>query len=468
MLAADELTYLESRHMSAPPRLQDYSTRGTKSTAQRGTLCRNQLTQSRRAEISPSSCETPLAIVAISSLSVGEDGPLGVAVALADGQEVTFDGNGAVENVVGSGGQPELQRVRWKWCVRLELVMLEFKVDVCADVVLVARPVVLVGELELPEEGEEEADEEFDNMVVLEGAEVSIELAAVAVFEREVMVIDVMDVEELVGREVNELVEKKLETPVDNALMLLVAKELPVLVGTTEVPVKFADPFEDVDEVLVRKADVEFIFVRRDGDTVVSGVTVELAAVSIKDVWLPELSDLVVVASAEVEFMKVGEQHEDDKGVPQLCITLTTTLVGTVTSVAEAVPPFPSSEELDIIAKLLEDIVIESVPERLVAFAPTDMEPVPKLGGVGIPVPGGPAKNEEMEKFAVLPGIVPIKEALGEGLPPCGVVAGGLPTVELVAPGLKVALLSTAESAAFAEPVAVEEAAAGGGSVVES
>ena len=135
MLAADELTYLGSRHMSAPPRLQDCSTRGTKSIVQRGTLCRNQLTQSRRAEISPSSCETPLAIVAISSLSVGEDGPLGVAVALADGQEVTFDGNGAVENVVGSGGQPELQCVRWKWCVHLVLVVLEFKVDVCADVV---------------------------------------------------------------------------------------------------------------------------------------------------------------------------------------------------------------------------------------------------------------------------------------------------------------------------------------------
>jgi hypothetical protein len=272
----------------------------------------------------------------------------------------------------------------------------------------------------------------------------------------------------LVGREVNELVGKKLETPVDNALMLLVEKELPVLVGTTEVSVKFADPFEDTDEVLVRKADVEFIFVRRDGDTVVSDMTVELAAVGIKDVWLPELSDLVVVASAEVEFVKIGEQYEDDKGVPQLCITLTTTLVGTVASVGEAVLPFPSSEELDIIAKLLEDIVIESVPERLVAFAPTDMEPVPKLGGVGIPVTGGPAKNEEMEKLAVLPGIVPIKGALGEGLALCGVVAGGLPTVELAAPGLKVALLSTAESAAFAEPVAVEEAAAGGGSVAES
>src|SRR5277367_1935557 len=276
--------------MSAPPRLQDCSTRGTKSTAHWGHYVGNQLTQSRRAEISPSSCETSLAIVAISSLSVGENGPLGVAVALADGQEVTFDGNGAVENVVGSGGQPELQRVRWKWCVHLELVALEFKV------VLVARPVVLVGELELPEEGEEEADEEFDNMVVLGGDEVSIELAAVAVSEREVMVLDVMDVEELVGREVNELVGKKLETPVDNALMLLVEKEIPVLVGTTEVSVKFTDPFEDTDEVLVRKADVEFIFVRRD---VVSDVTVELAAVGIKDVWLPELSDLVVVASAE-------------------------------------------------------------------------------------------------------------------------------------------------------------------------
>jgi hypothetical protein len=157
--------------------------------------------------------------------------------------------------------------------------------------------------------------------------------------------------------------------------------------------------------------------------------------------------------------VKIGEQHEDDKGVPQLCITLTTTLVGTVTSV-EAVLLFPSSEELDIIAKLPEDIVIESVLERLVAFAPTDVEPVP--------VTGGPAKNEEMEKLAVLPGIVPIKEALGEGLALCSVVAGGLPTVELAAPRLEVALLSTVESAAFAEPVAVEEAATGRESVAES
>jgi hypothetical protein len=406
--------------------------------------------------------------LAISPLSVGEDRPLGVAVALADGQEVMFNGNGAVENVVGSAGQPELQRVGWKWCVRLELVALEFKGDVCADVVLVARPVVLVGELELPEEGEEEADEEFDDMMVLGGAEASIELAAVAVFERVVMVLDVMDVEELVGRGVSELVSKRLETPVDNALMLIVEKELPVVVGTTEVSVKFADPFEDTDEVFVRKADVEFIFVRRDGDTVFSGVTIELAAVVTKDVWLPELSELVVVASAEVEFVKTGEQHEDDKGVPQLCITLTDTLVRTVASVGEAVLLFPSSEELDIIVKLLEDIVIESVPERLVAFAPTDKEPVPKLGDVGIPVTGGSAKNEEMEKLAVLPGIVPIKEALGEELALCDVVAGGLPTVELAAPGLKVALLSTVESVAFVEPVAVEEAAVGGGSVAES
>jgi hypothetical protein len=364
---------------------------------------------------------------------------------LADGQEVTFDGNGTVEKVVGSGDQSELQRVRWKWFVYLELVALEFKVDVCADVVLVTKPVVLAGELKLPEEREEEADEEFDDMVAL---------AAIAVFEREVMMLDVNDVDELVGREVNELVGKKLEALVDNALVSLVEKELPVLVGTTEVSVKFAD--------------VEFIFVRREGDTVVSNVAIELAAVGIKDVWLPELSDLVVVASAEVEFVKRDEQHEDDKGVIRLCVTLTTTLVRTVTSVGEAVLPFPSSEELGIIAKLLEDIVIELTPEWLVAFAPTDMEPVPKLGDVGTPVAGSPAKNEEMEKLAVLPGIVPIKEALGEGLARCGVVAGGLPTVESAAPGLKVALLPIAESAAFAEPVSVEEAAAGGGSVAES
>lgn len=366
-----------------------------------------------------------------------------MAVALVGGQEVTLDGNGAVENVVGSGGQPEPQRVRWKWSVHLELVAVEVQVGVCANAVLIARPVVLVGELELPEGREEEADKkEFDDMV-LGGAEVSVELAAV---------------EEFVGREVNELVGRKIEMPVDNALVLLVEKELPVLVRTTEVSVISADPFE----VLVSKADVEFIFVRRDGDTVVSDVTTELAAVDAKDVWLPEL---VVVASAEVKFVKIGEQHEGENGVPPLCITLTTTLVEIVTGVGEAVLPFPISEELDIIAKLLEDIMMESVPEMLVAFAPIAMEPVPKLGGV---VTGGPAKNDEIEKSAVLPGIVPIKEVPGEEPALCGVVAARLPIVELAAPGLEVALLPIAESAAFAEPVAVEETAVDGRIVVES
>lgn len=79
---------------------------------------------------------------------------LGVAVALVGGQEVTLDGNGAVKNVVGSGGQPELQSVRWKWSVHLELVAVEVEFDVCANAVLVARPVLLVGELELLEERE--------------------------------------------------------------------------------------------------------------------------------------------------------------------------------------------------------------------------------------------------------------------------------------------------------------------------
>jgi hypothetical protein len=303
--------------------------------------------------------------------------------------------------------------------------------------------------------------------MVLRGAEGSVELAAVAVLG-EVIVFDMNDVEEFVGREISELVGKKLETLVDNALVLLAEKELPVFVGAIEVSVVFVDPFEDIDEVLVSKADVEFIFVRRDGDTVVSDMTTELAAVSVKDVWLPELPELVVVASAEVEFAKTGEQHEGEEGVPPLCITLTTALVGTVSSVGEAVLPFPSSEELDIIAKLLEDIVIEPAPERLVTFAPTAIEPVPKLGDVGIPVTGGSAKNDEIEKLAVLPGIVPIKEVPGEGLAPCDVVASRLPIVELVAPELEVVLLSVAESAAFAKPVAVDEVAADRGSVAES
>src|SRR5436305_14251250 len=97
--------------MSALPKLQDRSTRALRQPSN-GALRRNQLTQSRSVEISPSSFETSLAIAVISTLSVGEGGALDVAVALFGAQEVTFNGNGAVENVVGSGGQPELQRVR--------------------------------------------------------------------------------------------------------------------------------------------------------------------------------------------------------------------------------------------------------------------------------------------------------------------------------------------------------------------
>jgi hypothetical protein len=136
-------------------------------------------------------------------------------------------------------------------------------------------------------------------------------------------------------------------------------------------------------------------------------------------------------------------------------------LVGTVSGVGEVVLAFPSCEELNIIAKLLEDSVIESVPERFVAFAPTAVEPVPKLGVVGIPVTGDSAKNEEIEKLEVLPGIVPEGLALG------GVGVGRLPLVQLVAAGLEVVLVSVVEVAASARLVAVEEAAADEGGVAE-
>jgi hypothetical protein len=44
--------------------------------------------------------------------------------------------------------------VRWKWSAHLELVAVEVEFDVCANAVLVARPVLLVEELELLEERE--------------------------------------------------------------------------------------------------------------------------------------------------------------------------------------------------------------------------------------------------------------------------------------------------------------------------
>jgi hypothetical protein len=118
---------------------------------------------------------------------------------------------------------------------------------------------------------------------MLRSADVSIELAAVAVF-KEIMVSDMNDVEEFVEGEVNELLDKKLDMTVDNALVLLLEKKLPVLVGTTEVSIMLVDPFEDMDEVLVRKTDVEFILVKRDEDTVASDATIELVAVGLKEV----------------------------------------------------------------------------------------------------------------------------------------------------------------------------------------
>jgi hypothetical protein len=132
--------------MSALPRLLKQGYQVNRLTR---ALCGDQLTQSRSAEISPSSLETSLATAVISPLSVDEDGSFGVAVALVGGQEVTFDGSGTVENVVGSGGQPELQRVRWRWSVHLELTMIEVEIDCCANALLVAGPAILAEELEL-------------------------------------------------------------------------------------------------------------------------------------------------------------------------------------------------------------------------------------------------------------------------------------------------------------------------------
>ena len=81
------------------------------------------------------------------------EGPLGVAVALVVDHAVALVGKGTVENVVGKGGQPDLQPVGWRdWAVssvQVQLVPLDGNAEPEVDVD--ATPVVLVEELTLPE-----------------------------------------------------------------------------------------------------------------------------------------------------------------------------------------------------------------------------------------------------------------------------------------------------------------------------
>jgi hypothetical protein len=84
--------------------------------------------------------------------------------------------------------------------------------------------------------------------------------------------------------------------------------------------------------------------------------------------------------------VKIGEQHEDEKGVPPLDVMVTTILVEAVIRVGAAVLPVPRKEELDVNAKLLDDEGIEPVPGRPVVLTPTETEPVPKADDLGTPV----------------------------------------------------------------------------------
>jgi hypothetical protein len=202
--------------------------------------------------------------------------------------------------------------------------------------------------------------------------------------------------------------------------------------------------------------------------------------------------------------VKIGEQHEDEKGVPPLDVMVTTILVEAVIRVGAAVLPVPRKEELDVNAKLLDDEGIEPVPGRPVVLTPTETEPVPKADDLGTPVTteellrckeklcGGWAENEEIEKPTKLDEVVPVvplpdivlsNEVVVEELVPSDVVATGLPTVEFAAPGSEVVLraaavgvavpgpdvllLAEADPIVVGEVAAVEEATVEGGSAAE-
>jgi hypothetical protein len=375
--------------------------------------------------------------------------------------DVKLVGKGTVENVVGSG-QPEPQPVGSKRSVQVVLVVLEVELGVVVDVAVGTVMVVLVGEPELLKDEEERGE---DGMVVLVGA-----------------------AEVFVGKEVDELVRMDLEESVEDA----------------ELAVMLAVSFEDREAVVVGIADAELLAEEDREDVVELDVITDDAAGGIDDAEMPVPFWVLAGAASELELVKIGEQHEDEKGVPPLDVMVTTILVEAVIRVGAAVLPVPRKEELDVNAKLLDDEGIEPVPGRPVVLTPTETEPVPKADDLGTPVTteellrckeklcGGWAENEEIEKPTKLDEVVPVvplpdivlsNEVVVEELVPSDVVATGLPTVEFAAPGSEVVLraaavgvavpgpdvllLAEADPIVVGEVAAVEEATVEGGSAAE-
>ena len=276
----------------------------------------------------------------------------------------------------------------------------------------------------------------------METAEEPVRPADVLLIETGTKVLDDMESDDLVGKE--------LDKPIVDMTEEFVEMALDMTVNIAELPVMVADAFKDMENVRAGCPEVVLLIVGSE-----DGVAVPVP-VGTKDERVPVLSGLVVVARLEVEFMKGGEQHKGESGAPPLGITVTIRLVEMVTSVGAPPLPVPSSIELDGGANVLEDRVIGPVSECLVTFARIDWEPVSDTVGLRILVTdeellkceetlyGGRAENEEMEKprnvvefvaVALSPDEVAAPEIVGAALLPIEVIAV-LPLVELAALGL--------------------------------
>ena len=312
--------------------------------------------------------------------------------------------------------------------MHVQLVTLDGNAEVEGDVD--AIPVVLVGELKLPED--EERGNEMEDCMVVETSEVPVGPADVVLIEVGTEVLD--------NIESDELVRKELDKPVVNVTEEFVEMELDRLVDIAELPVMVTDAFKDMENVTAGCPEVALLIVGGE-----DGVAVPVP-VGTREGRVPVLFGPVAVTPLDVEFMKGCEQHEDENGAPPLGITVRTRLVEMVTSVGAPLLPVPSSIELDGGANVREDRVTGPVSDRLVAFVPTDREPVPDAVGPRILVTdeellkwkerlyGGRAENEEMEKPRNVVEIVAV------ALPPDKVAAPDIVSAALV-PGEVVAAL---------------------------
>jgi len=194
--------------------------------------------------------------------------------------------------------------------------------------------------LTLPKE-EEGGDEAKEDILVVVTTEVSIGPITVILSGEKISKLDELESDELVGR--------KLEKPVAKALEELVRKELDRFVGIAELSVMVADEIQDVGEVSAEDPEVVLIIGEDKESTALLDETMELSG------GILVIPELFLVAPAEVEFVKGGRQHEDEREVPPPSIAVMTALDEIDTNVGMLVMPFASKVEFDVGAQLLED-----------------------------------------------------------------------------------------------------------------